>query len=112
MRYFIKPTHLISIAFDVGWGNGYVVIPKEHPLWGVGYDDIDVDVHGGLTYSEMADNCMGWKEVLPSDKGCWVVGFDTAHLGDNPINCNRDYVLKETIRLREQLINYSSKKNG
>jgi hypothetical protein len=45
--------------------NGYVRIPKGHPWHGLGYDDIDVRVHGGLTYSE----------------GDWI-GFDCLHLGD------------------------------
>lgn len=35
-----------------GWGNGYVLIPQGHFLYGKCYDDIHVDVHGGLTFSE------------------------------------------------------------
>lgn len=45
--------------------NGYVRIPEGHPWHGLGYDDIDVEVHGGLTYAND-----GW------------VGFDTLHGGD------------------------------
>lgn len=45
--------------------NGYVRIPEDHPWHGLGYDDIDVEVHGGLTYANE-----GW------------VGFDTLHAGD------------------------------
>lgn len=46
--------------------NGYVKIPEDHPWFEKHYDDIPVQVHGGLTYG---------------DDGGWI-GFDTAHLGD------------------------------
>ena len=54
---------------------GYVGIPKGHPLWGVKYDDAydyiqELNVHGGLTYSEMGKG--DW----------WWFGFDCAHAGD------------------------------
>ncbi len=47
--------------------NGYVKIPEGHPWHGRDYDEIDVAVHGGLTYG----NRSGW------------IGFDTLHGGDN-----------------------------
>ena len=36
--------------------NGYVGLPDEHPCSGKGYDDIDVNVHGGLTYEILFPN--------------------------------------------------------
>jgi len=82
-----------------GWGNGYVSIPKGHALHGVDYNDlyerdIEIDVHGGLTYSR--------KSMTNED--LWVFGFDTAHLYDNLINCSEAMVARETISLMEQLI--------
>lgn len=47
--------------------NGYVRITEGHPWFGLGYDAIDVDVHGGLTFGSDSD---GW------------IGFDTLHSGD------------------------------
>lgn len=39
-----------------------------------GYDDIEIDVHGGLTYSG---------EGLPQlEKKGYLIGFDCAHAGD------------------------------
>jgi len=38
--------------------NGYVALPKGHPCYGKGYDNIDVEVHGGLTFSERL--LVGW----------------------------------------------------
>lgn len=75
---------------ESGWGNGYVMLPKDHPMFGVHYNDIPVGVHGGLTYSEEKD-------------GLWVVGFDTAHAGDNAENADIFYVAKETLILKKQL---------
>jgi hypothetical protein len=51
--------------------NGYVAIPKGHRVWGKGYDDVDVDVHGGLTYAN--------EDKETSE---WVFGFDCTHAGD------------------------------
>lgn len=54
---------------------GYVALPAGHPHHGKNYDDIDVDVHGGLTW---ADN------HAPNQQpdGRWWIGFDCAHAGD------------------------------
>ena len=56
---------------------GYVGIPKEHSFWGVSYEEshvelseIEVDVHGGITYSAEGDD------------GFWYFGFDTNHAND------------------------------
>ena len=51
--------------------NGYVALPKGHRVWGYGYDDIDVEVHGGLTYADE-----------DKETGEWVFGFDCSHAGD------------------------------
>ena len=36
------------------WGtwNGYVSVPRAHSLWGKSYDEVDADVHGGLTFAD------------------------------------------------------------
>ena len=60
------PTH--------GQLNGYVAIPKGHKAYGYNYDwlnDRDVEVHGGLTYSDR-----------DKETDEWVVGFDCGHAGD------------------------------
>ena len=41
-----------SLSFDRGWGNGYVLLPPEHPWNGKDYDSIYCNIHGGLTYTE------------------------------------------------------------
>ena len=84
----------MSSMFQRGWGNGYVILPKEHPFHGVEYDILNeyVDVHGGLTYSNTDKN------------GDWKVGFDTAHLGDTLENWPEEAVIKHTEELRDQFI--------
>jgi len=56
----------------------YVEIPKKHKLFGVDYNDIDISVHGGFTYSR--DNLF-ISENTKMD-GSWFIGWDYAHCGD------------------------------
>ena len=53
------------VAHPAGHRCGYVTVPAGHPCGGKGYNDIDVEVHGGLTYGNGA-----------------TFGFDCAHLYD------------------------------
>lgn len=54
---------------------GYVALPREHPYYGKGYEQIEIDVHGGLTYCN--------ERLGDLDAGnVWWIGFDCAHLGD------------------------------
>lgn len=57
----------------------YIEIPSNHKLFRKSYDEIysmgiDVDVHGGLTYS--SNRLRGIKE------NSWFIGWDYAHAGD------------------------------
>jgi len=82
IEYFIKERVFpaeISILIERGWGNGYVRIDNNHEFYGLGYDEISVWIHGGLTYGTNG-----------------VYGFDTAHYGDNIDRWNEDRVLDET----------------
>lgn len=59
----------VVIAHDMGHRCGYVSVPAEHPLHGKDYNEVDLDVHGGVTYAGMRDDL-------------WWFGYDCAHLGD------------------------------
>lgn len=68
---------------SLGQWCGYVGIDKQHPYYGKGYDDCDVDVHGGLTYAEKCDGqriCHIPASGMPDD--VWWLGFDCGHFGD------------------------------
>ena len=66
-------TCLVWRHLTLGSLNGYVSIPKGHPVHGTSYKDIAgfLDVHGGLTYSNEDE-----------ETGEWMFGFDCAHGGD------------------------------
>lgn len=55
----------------------YIEIPKDHKYYLKHYDDIDIDVHGGLTYSEDYLNLENEKIT-----NCWFIGWDYAHYED------------------------------
>lgn len=63
---------------------GYVALDHpQHPAFGKHYDDVNVSVHGGLTFSGKA--IPGAIEFAPDPvfhPAPWVLGFDTAHYGD------------------------------
>jgi len=82
---------------------GYVRVPVGHPAYGKHYDDVDVRVHGGITFCQK------------SPDGFWL-GFDCGHCDDwwglveNGHGMEHpgkiwtvDDVAKETERMAEQL---------
>jgi hypothetical protein len=65
---------------------GYVGVNKTHPTYMKNYNDINVDVHGGLTFANI---CSPNKEhgichivEEGEDDDVWWLGFDCAHAGD------------------------------
>lgn len=55
---------------------GYVGVPEGNQYHGKDYNDVDADVHGGLTFA-------GGSEDYPvANKGLWWLGYDCAHLYD------------------------------
>ena len=106
-RKFAEKYGSISSA---GYANGYVAIPKEHPLYGVSYNNVDIDIHGGLTYAEYSEftnkNFDKYKvELLDGElpNGYWVFGFDTMHYMDSIVNCPREWCIMEVKRLKNIL---------
>jgi hypothetical protein len=78
---------------------GYVAIPPGHPWHGKAYDEIDADVHGGLTYADACNGvvCHAPKPGEPDD--VWWLGFDAAHFGDlQPFLAERLAALPEPLR--------------
>ena len=71
---------------------GYAAVPPQHPYHGRGQEEVDVDVHGGLTYAKAchADVCHVPKPGEPDN--VWWFGFDCAHAGD--LACIMLYQLK------------------
>lgn len=64
--------------------NGYAGVKESHPYFGKSYEKVNIDCHGGLTYSHMGDDQYG----LSSDY--YWFGWDYAHYRDKTF-----YDLKE-----------------
>jgi hypothetical protein len=67
---------------QLGHWCGYVGVPREHPAYGKSYNDVDVEVHGGLNYAHecAGEICHVPAPGMPDD--VWWLGFDCAHAGD------------------------------
>ena len=106
-----------GFAVNVGYANGYVAVPPEHPLYGKDYDTANeyISIHGGLTFAARVDEIKhdGWRvnteginiakfDDLPKDY--WIFGFDTMHFNDGPHH-DREWCINETKNLMEQLEN-------
>lgn len=63
----------VTMKNGMGYRCGYVGIPKGHPWYGKGYDELCPEVHGGLTYADLSE-----------DESVWWMGFDCAHYMDAP----------------------------
>jgi hypothetical protein len=72
---FIQRNHLGSWC-------GYASVKPGHPDYGKGYEDVEVEVHGGLTY---AAACRGHLCHVPQPgepDNVWWFGFDCGHAFD------------------------------
>lgn len=65
----------VVVAREGGHRCGYVRVPPNHRSHGKDYNNVDVDVHGGLTFSAI-EPC-----AHDDGTGYWF-GFDCAHSGD------------------------------
>jgi hypothetical protein len=98
--------------FGRGWGNGYLVFKKNHPLYKKEYDEINNNesyplAHGGWTFSTLHSSLSkkfneliffdGEPFLLEEDD--WIIGFDTAHLDDNEKNWPKERVISHTREL-------------
>lgn len=107
----------VVLAREHGHRCGYVRVPPNHSQYGLHYDEVNVEVHGGLTFGKN-EPCSHEDGV-----GFWF-GFDCAHCEDSSYepgfipevlsNLYRKYpeyghywtldeVIVETERLAEQL---------
>lgn len=111
---FIRSNDWYAYGFGCGDYNGYVAVPPTNKYHGKHYDDVDdVDVHGGLTFSEPAvidgklipvlEDAEYITDNTEIGDDWWIFGFDTMHHGDTPEEWGREAVSKETMKLMKQL---------
>ena len=103
------PYEYSHIKIDYGWGQGYVLVPPNHPAYTI--DAEYIDVHGGITWDHVItkQDIKYQMDLHPDDLHHRMLGFDTAHYEDNMLRWPKEQVLKETERLRDQLIKYKTK---
>ena len=86
---------------DLGFLCGYVEIDEDNKLYGKYYDEINLNVHGGLTYGRyhVSHKCL--------------YGFDCGHsydfsfINENGIYRDMNYVASECEKLAEQFSKFS-----
>lgn len=112
MKWIVVPSHLRKVLkdapfkMDMGWGNGYVLIPSDHPWYEMDYELIPVNVHGGLTFGQTIDR--SYLDVFPLDEndiGKYMIGFDTGHYRDTLEFWPKKRVIQETLSLEKQIRN-------
>jgi hypothetical protein len=114
-KRFSESDVLHGCNIGVGYANGYVAVPPEHPLHGKHYDEANevINIHGGLTFSESVEEikadgwrdeteCIGFDNFDEIPKDYWVFGFDTMHFSDGP-HLDRQWCINETNDLLRQL---------
>ena len=101
-----------------GWGNGYVLVPRESILWEIDCDRLNLllskhlnfYVHGGLTLSCRAsdfytrDRTDSFYGKIKKGDIRWLVGFDTNHVVDEKLQWSMKLVKQETRHLRDALM--------
>jgi len=112
-----KGYQIVGITNDLGFRCGYVRVPQSHRYFNVDRRDIDIECHGGLTYS-------GGSNEYPvhAENNCWWIGFDCSHFGDRipgiefpgvrllgEVLRTEEYVRNECKNIVEQLIDKQSK---
>lgn len=119
-NFMVRYRNIPGFTLSYGWGNGYVLLPPNHPLYGKNYDDIDISAHGGLTFSDYFKDTrfLKWienreidgdvtKENFKNFNNYWIIGFDTNHYDDNLHICTKKYVMDETESILEQCLDDS-----
>lgn len=72
----------------------YIEIPKDNKIYKKDYSEIDLYVHGGLTYSR---NFL-WISEEKKLEG-WLIGWDYAHYGDY---VGYELMFPENLRIKEE----------
>ncbi len=73
---------MIIRSSAVGSLCGYVGVPPWHPYHGKHYDACEVEVHGGLTYSERCNGDICHIPGPGESDDIWWLGFDCGHAAD------------------------------
>ena len=86
LKIILKENNWLDRKYlDFGWGNGYVIIPKDHKSF-----DMDLDmlaVHGGVTFNKVLTD--SWSNILISNQ--YMVNNDVIGPEDFEYQLNQAY---------------------
>lgn len=77
-----KNLHCMVSLVPLSHRCGYVGIPPSHPWFRISYEELPINIHGGLTYSSMNE----YRDEQCGVVGLYWVGFDCNHAGDSNVN--------------------------
>ena len=105
MKTIIREINWLGVDIEHWFWNWYILLDPTHYYFNSGYDDIEVEVHGGFTYSEFVSEeiIKNFSTLDINDLWKWMLGFDTNHYGDNQFNCDKEYVENELERINKVL---------
>ena len=98
------------IIYNDGFYNGYVALTEDDKWYGKEYDDIDINVHGGLTFSSFGNDHLD--RCNENGQNLYWIGFDCMHYGDYDevfslhSKCNKspEYIVNEIFEMVHQII--------
>lgn len=102
-------------GIECGAANGYVAVPPEHLMAGMGYDAVMETFGyapcGELTFARPFREACKMADFRPVEKGAaspndlqsrwWVIGFDTMHFGQTRENMPVERVVEDANLLRQ-----------
>lgn len=100
VAWFVRKGPFADRPEDMGGDyNGYVIVGKTNPYFGKSYNDVDISIHGGWTYSANGDG-PDWEEISEEYRTCdyYIFGWDTLHSGDSRAKWPKEKVEKVTER--------------
>ena len=79
-----KEYEYFGIFNEYGYRCGYVRVPELHSYYKKNYGDININCHGGLTFSDFIDpkEIKLLNDTLFIPREGWYIGFDCAHCND------------------------------
>lgn len=96
---YITPAGLLAVIKRndrLGYYCGYVGVPKSNRYYGKHYENFHLNVHGGLTFSDIGDD-----KYLPA--GFWWYGYDTNHGREFDETQTIEYNIRQCNLLASQL---------
>lgn len=109
MKAIVRPTEFKDKETSHQWYNGYVLIPKGHPLHGVYHEDIYHDCIIELSLSGLAEEHRYITEIEESDLDSWIIGFHTYHVDNHPEDWQKEDVASEVSKLKNFVESIKSK---